>query len=160
MMGSRLSDLLNAQSLDNLVEFLLEEGDVLRMHLGQEEQIRGKNPGDDGRNKYFIVLGKDSEGNAVGFVVINSEINKNLPQEKKDMHYELKPEKYAFLNGRKRFVDCSAFRVIEKHKFNRLFSQSRKGRIEADDLKLIRTAVATWKDTPKNTVKRFGLDKE
>lgn len=46
-----------------------------------------KNKGDDGRKKYFIVIGKDQEGNAIGFVLINSEVNPHLPACRKERAY-------------------------------------------------------------------------
>jgi len=45
--------------------------------LIKEEGIIPKNKGDEGRKKFFVVVGKDQEGNAIGFVLVNSEINKN-----------------------------------------------------------------------------------
>ena len=59
------------------------------MHLGKEENIKGKKPGDDGRNKYFVVLGHDLDGNAIGVVIIDTEINPNLPPRRQQMHYQL-----------------------------------------------------------------------
>lgn len=156
-MGGKLSDLLGEDSLGRLVDSAVSEGDVYRMHLGEEEDVKAKHKGDDGRNKYFIVLGHDCEGNAIGLVLINSNINACLPQKRKDMHYELSPDKYAFLNGRKRYVDCSDFKVIAKNKFARLFGGSAKGKIEDEDLRLIRQAVATYEDTPKVMIRRFSL---
>ena len=35
----------------------------------------------------FVVVGKDKEGNAIGFVLINSEINKHLPECRRKLHY-------------------------------------------------------------------------
>lgn len=158
-MGGKLSDLLGEDALGRLVENSVSEGDVYRMHLGDEENVRAKHEGDDGRNKYFVVLGHDNEGNAIGLVLINTKINTSLPQKRKDMHYELRAEKYDFLNGRKRYVDCSDFKIIAKSKFTGLFGGSAKGKIEDDDLRLIREAVATYEDTPKVMIHRFGLDR-
>ena len=62
-----LKDILSSTSIENLKASQAVEGSVIRMHLGANEGVKGKNPGDDGRNKYFVVLGHDSEGNAIGF---------------------------------------------------------------------------------------------
>ena len=51
--------------------------------------VKGKNVGDVGRNKYFVVLGHDTEGNAIGFVLIDSHINPYLPNKRKDAHYKI-----------------------------------------------------------------------
>ena len=74
------------------------------------EGIIPKNKGDEGRKKFFVVVGKDQEGNAIGFVLINSEINKHLPESRRKLHYLLKASEYEFLGDQDRFVDCSDFK--------------------------------------------------
>lgn len=143
-MGS-IADRLSGKQKERLVTSSLSEGEVFRMHLGDEENVKGKNSGDDGRNKYFIIIGHDSEGNAIGFVLIDTQINPYLPDKRKDMHYPLSAKKYTFLEGINRFVDCSDFKIISNKKFTELFGKdSLKGRIQADDLSYIKTAVAEY----------------
>ena len=67
----------NNNQLQNLLLDTVEEGEVYRLCLTKEEGIIPKSKGDEGRKKFFVVVGKDQEGNAIGFVLINSEINKN-----------------------------------------------------------------------------------
>ena len=67
----------NNHQLQNLLLDTVEEGEVYRLCLTKEEGIIPKNKGDEGRKKFFVVVGKEQEGNAIGFVLINSEINKN-----------------------------------------------------------------------------------
>lgn len=66
----------NDNQLQNLLLDTVEEGEVYRLCLTKEEGIIPKNKGDEGRKKFFVVVGKDQEGNAIGFVLVNSEINK------------------------------------------------------------------------------------
>lgn len=156
-MGS-IADRLSGKQKERLVTSSLSEGEVFRMHLGDEENVKGKNSGDDGRNKYFIIIGHDSEGNAIGFVLIDTQINPYLPDKRKDMHYPLPAKKYTFLEGINRFVDCSDFKIISNKKFTELFGKdSLKGRIQADDLSYIKTAVAEYEDASPKLLKRFGL---
>lgn len=70
-----LKELLSSESIENLTASQAVEGAVFRMHLGEDEGVKGKNPGDEGRNKYFVVLGHDSEGNAIGFVLVDTVVN-------------------------------------------------------------------------------------
>lgn len=72
--------------LHNLLLDTVEEGEVYRLCLTKEEGIIPKNKGDEGRKKFFVVVGKDQEGNAIGFVFINSEINKHLPESRRKLH--------------------------------------------------------------------------
>lgn len=156
-MGS-IADWLSGKQKERLVSSSLSEGEVFRMHLGDEENVKGKNSGDDGRNKYFIIIGHDSEGNAIGFVLIDTQINPYLPDKRKDMHYPLSAKKYTFLEGINRFVDCSDFKIISNKKFTELFGKdSLKGRIQADNLSYIKTAVAEYEDASPKLLKRFGL---
>ena len=137
---------------------LVGVGEVYRMHLDVEERVKGKLPDDEGRNKYFIVLGRDLEGNALGVVLINSTINPALPLRRQQLHYPLAAEKYAFLNGKKRFVDCSDLKEISAKRFKELFRNDKaKGMIEAEDLNLIREAVIGYEDVSPKLLKRFGL---
>ena len=67
----------------NMLTFI---SDIYRLCLTKEEGIIPKNKGDEGRKKFFVVVGKDQEGNAIGFVLINSEINKHLPESRRKLH--------------------------------------------------------------------------
>lgn len=49
-------------------------GDVYLLNLDPSNGITPKND-DASRNKFFIVLGFDKEGNVIGGLVINSKIN-------------------------------------------------------------------------------------
>ncbi len=67
---ANIGDLLSEESFNMLIEKVCNEGAVFRMPLSVEEGVRDKNVGDDGRTKYFVVLGYDNDGNAIGFVLI------------------------------------------------------------------------------------------
>lgn len=156
-----LADLLSKEVIEKLTISSVQAGDVFRMHLGEEEKVIGKNLGDDGRNKYFVVLGYDLEGNAFGVILIDTNINPVLPQKRKDMHYPLLASKYDFLEGINRFVDCSDLKVISGNRFVQLFGADKaKGTIHDEDLSLIKTAVASYEDASPKLLKRFGLIKK
>lgn len=57
------------------------------------------------------------------FVLINSEINKHLPESRRKLHYLLKASEYEFLGDQDRFVDCSDFKRFLRHSqiFEQLF---------------------------------------
>lgn len=152
-----IGDLLTNAQKGDIIEKSLEVGDVYRMKLTKEEGVIPKDPMDDSRNKYFIIIGKDIEGNAIGFVLINSNINSDLQQIIKDLHYPIQSTKYSFLK-KNRFVDCSKLKTIEKAKFSSLFDGSKsKGKIEHDDLEYI---IGTLQSSPlikPKQLKRFGL---
>lgn len=71
--GDLLGDLA-----DKLTQTSINIGDVHLLNLDQNNGITPKS-GDTTRNKFFIVLGFDNEGNVIGGLVINSKINYKLP---------------------------------------------------------------------------------
>jgi len=60
----------------------------------------------------------DQEGNVIGGLVINSNINYNLPSSVTDYHLPLKVEQCPFLKHNS-FVNCSKIIVASKTKFTK-----------------------------------------
>lgn len=156
---ANLKDILSSASLENLTSSQAVEGSVFRMHLGAKEGVKGKNSGDDGRNKYFVVLGHDSEGNAIGFVLVDTNINPNLPIKRQKAHYKILAKDNAFLDGVDRYVDCSDFKVISKKRFAELFGKEKaKGTVDAASLTTIKKMTSNYEDASPKMLKRFGLE--
>ena len=97
------------------------------------------------------MLGHDSEGNAIGFVLVDTVVNPNLPQRRKDAHYKILASNNTFLNGVDRFVDCSDFKLISRKRFSELFGK------EAADLAAVKKMTAEYEDASPKILKRFGL---
>lgn len=154
-----IGDLLgDGNQFQNLLIEAVEEGDVYRLKLSKEEGVVPKNAGDEARKKYFVVIGKDEQGNAIGFVLINSDINQHLPECRRRLHYLLKASEYDFLDNQDRYVDCSDFKSISKKRFSELFSSDKmKGKVNATDLVEIKKFICSYENVSKNTLKRFGL---
>ena len=72
-----IGDLLG-NAANELLQSSINVGDVYLLNLDPSNGITPKN-NDATRNKFFIVLGFDNEGNVIGGLVINSKINYNLP---------------------------------------------------------------------------------
>lgn len=148
----------NNSQLSDLLLNSVEEGDVYRFRLTPEEGVVPKNEGDVERNKYFIVVGKDKEGNAFGFVLINTNVNPHLPECRRKLHYLLNASDYEFLNGQDRFVDCSDFKKISKERFSEVFSGDKmKGHINENDMAAIKEAICSYENISVKMLKRFGL---
>lgn len=81
---------------DKLTQDKIEVGSVYLISLDQQNGITPKNS-DLTRDKFFIVLGFDQEGNVIGGLVINSNINYNLPSSVTDYHLPIKVEQCPFL---------------------------------------------------------------
>lgn len=59
----KLADFLSKSELDNIAKQAIRIGDVYRIEMNRANGITPK-AGDDSRNKFFVVLGFDAEGNA------------------------------------------------------------------------------------------------
>lgn len=140
---------------DSLIRRIISVGDVHKLPLIPIEGITPKD-GKSYRDKYFIVLGFDHVGNAIGGVVINSNINNNLPSIITDYMLKIKVSQCSFLKHDS-FVNCSHLIIVSKDKFNR---NTFVGSIEENSL--INSIIGAVTESPtvsKHLLKEFGLIK-
>ena len=153
-----LSDMLSETDKSKLIASTIKVGSVYRMKLTAAEGVIPKKKEDTSRNKYFVVIGIDKEGNGIGFVLINTEINPNLTEEVKLLHYPILHKNYPFLENTNRFVDCNKIKRITREKFDSLFSvDSEAGQLNEEDLNFI---FCTIKESPTITTKellKYGI---
>lgn len=145
----KLFDALNEEELARLATQTVSVGDVYEITMTEANGIRPK-PGDKSRDKYFVVLGFDSDGVAYGGVIINSNINKNLPGHLKMYHMPLKKSKYSFLRYDS-FVDCLQLKTAYPNKFN---EWRFLGKIDEFDVGLI---IGTIKESPRESAEHLAL---
>lgn len=148
----KISDTLSGEELSRLASRTVRIGDVYEIKMTEANGIKPK-PGDKSRNKYFVVLGFDSNGIAYGGVIINSQINKNLPGYIKMYHMPIRQSKYPFLRYDS-FVDCVQLKMAYPHKFN---EWDYLGEIDERDVELI---IGTIKESPRESAEhlaQFGL---
>lgn len=148
-----LGDLLG-KTANDLMQLSIKIGDVHLLQLDPTNGITPKN-GDVARNKFFIVLGFDNEGNVVGGLVINSKINYNLPPTITDYQLPITVTQCPFLQHNS-FVNCSKIIVAKRTNFNR---DTYRG--EISDSGLMRLIIDTMKESPtvnKKQLKDFGIN--
>lgn len=148
----KISDALNEDELSRLAKVTVKVGDVYKITMTEANGIKPK-PGDCSRDKFFVVLGFDAEGVAYGGVIINSQINRNLPAHIKMYHMPVKQSKYSFLRYDS-FVDCVQLKRAYPHKFN---EWDYMGEMDEYDVGLI---TATIKASPRESAEhlaRYGL---
>lgn len=152
-----LGDMLPEAHKDALISTVIKRGAVYRMKLTKEEGVIPKNPGDVDRNKYFVVLGFDDVGNAIGFLLINTLASKYLSIDTQRLQYPIYPQKYSFLK-KIRYVDCSEIKSIRMDKFNSLFSAEKDfGFIDNEDMDMIIDCVKNSPAITPKMLKRFGI---
>lgn len=149
-----IGDILGEKA-DLLAREVIGIGDVHILPLTSKEGITPKD-GQSSRNKYLIVLGFDNDGNMIGGVVVNSNINYNLPSSITDYLMPVTVHQCPFLHYDS-FINCSHLVVVKKGKFN---SRTFVGKIE--DEELMSMIVGTITESPqvnKQQLKEFGIVK-
>lgn len=149
---TRLFETLNNDSIKAIAKNTVKVGVVYRIKMDERNGVKPK-AGDKSRNKYFIVLGFDSEGNAYGGVIINSEINPNIPQSMKNCHLHIECSKYSFLNHDS-YVDCSKLKKVNIEKFGKW---QYLGFFSLEDVQLITRTIQGSPNETKEHLAMFGL---
>ena len=139
--------LINNTALENV-----KIGDVYYIEMSQTDGITPKD-GYNTRDKFFVVLGFDCQGNIYGGVVINSNINQHLPTIVKQYHMPILCEKYEFLSYDS-FVNCSQLMTATPAK---LLQGDKVGEIQKEDINLIIATVCDYPNANKEKLRRFGL---
>lgn len=145
-------DLLG-DTADKLTQNSINIGDVHLLNLDQNNGITPKS-GDTTRNKFFIVLGFDNEGNVIGGLVINSKINYKLPPSVTDYQLPVSVEQFPFLEHNS-FINCSKIIVAKRSKFNKTTYRG-----EISDTEMMELIINTVKESPtvnKMQLKEFGI---
>ena len=138
---------------DELTQNSINIGDVHLLNLDQNNGITPKS-GNTTRNKFFIVLGFDNEGNVIGGLVINSKINYKLPPSVTDYQLPVSVEQFPFLEHNS-FINCSKIIVAKRSKFNKTTYRG-----EISDIEMMELIINTVKESPtvnKMQLKEFGI---
>lgn len=149
---TNFGDLLGDMA-DELTQNSINIGDVHLLNLDQNNGITPKS-GDTTRNKFFIVLGFDNEGNVIGGLVINSKINYKLPPSVTDYQLPVSVEQFPFLEHNS-FINCSKIIVAKRSKFNKTTYRG-----EISDTEMMELIITTIKESPtvnKMQLKEFGI---
>ncbi|EFN91249.1 hypothetical protein HMPREF9018_0944 [Prevotella amnii CRIS 21A-A] len=138
--------------IDKAVSDEVRLGDVYKIELSKADGIIPKN-GYDTRDKFFVVLGFDEQGNVYGGILFNSKINQNLPTLIKDYHIPISAKAYPFLSHDS-FLNCTKiFSATSTH----LMKGEKLGTINTTDFELIRSTVCGYPNANPHKLKSFGL---
>lgn len=143
---------ITGEKLKKLLTNTIEVGDVYRVKMTARDGITPKED-DDSRNKFFVVLGFDDQGNIYGGVIINSNINQNVPQSVKDYHMPISCKKYKFLIHDS-FVNCANLKTKPMSDF---VGSQKLGKMDDDDVELITETIKNSPNEKKAKLKQFGL---
>ncbi len=139
---------------DKIVQESIKAGDIhLLRNLDKSNGITPKK-GDKARDKFFVVLGFDEEGNVIGGLVINSNVNYNLPSYITDYLMPVTTKQLPFLNYDS-FIDCSKIITANRSKFTK---DTYRGTVP--DEEMFNLIISTVKESPtvnKKQLSEFGI---
>lgn len=149
---TNIGDLLGNYA-DKLVQDSINVGDVHMVVLDENDGITPKN-GETTRNKFFVVLGFDANGNVIGGLVINSKLNPKLPSLVTDYYLPVTVKQCPFLQHDS-FINCSVLIRANRQKFNKTTFRG-----TVSDADLMHQIVEAVKESPtanKKMLKDFGI---
>lgn len=109
--------------------------------------------GDKYRNKYFVILGVDSNGNAFGGVIFNSRVNPKVPLQHRLYHFPISGHSYSFLKYNS-FIDCSTLMTVQ---VSALSKTTFCGTLSEEHLDSVLTSVRECGTIPAFKLKRYGI---
>jgi hypothetical protein len=150
------TDLEGSRQKKTVTENDFSVGTILYMSLDVSDGITPKDGFFD-RKKYFVVIGITPEGNAVGALLINSNINPHViyTEELICCQYPVKQSDYPAILEYNSYIDCSEIFEIGKEKIKKYGVV--KGYLTEQDKELI---IHFLKETEVISVKekkRYGL---
>lgn len=130
-------------------------GSVFRVECFPEDGVTPKGEGDTSRHKYIVIVGIDKAGNYIGATLINTNINENYKHIIGKYQREIHPERYKFLGGQSRFVNCYEMKPFPKERI--LEKATFIATLEEEDMQAIKELVKSSPITDRITIKRFNL---
>lgn len=148
----KFGDFFKKDEVAKLANENVARGDTFLMRMDSSNGIVPK-PGDSSRNKFFIVLGKHTDGSIFGGVVINSAINRNIPAGRQRLLMPIKCSKYIFLDHDS-YVDCSNLKTARPEEYN---NWQYKGMVSDEDVNLIIGTLVDSEYETREKLNRFGI---
>ena len=133
---------------------MIRPGSVFRMPLTEEDGITPKG-GYSTRVKYFVIAGVDKEGNYVGVSLINTDVNIRFARMIAPFQLCIYPDRYSFLNGKYRYVDCYSIKHINRL---RILQEAKYiAQLEEMDLDKVKRLLKASPTMDAKTIQQYGL---
>lgn len=131
----------------------LQVGDVHFVPMSEENGITPKD-GHTSRNKFFIILGFDGRGNAIGGVVINSKVNSRMGYLFTDYLMPISTEQCPCLRHNS-FVNCTKIKSIKVDVLNQ---HTYRCSLDEEFVQIIKDTLLESPTTNHALNKEFGLE--
>lgn len=150
-----LKEAVEAQTVTVKSRDDLNIGDIVYQNMDRNDGLT-LNKGYDTRNKIFVIVGKKSNGEAVGMCLINSEFKGDA--EKQKFQYTIKKENYPDVEvlTKDSPLDCSKLFPMKARKSVAVKAEI-VGHLTEEDFKAVRTLVASCGFIARHDKKVFHI---
>lgn len=148
---SEISEASRVKSKDNL-----HVGDILCLEMDEKDGLKLRG-GYKTRNKFVVVVGINSKGDAIGALLINSEIDytKDTP-ELKPFQYPMKQEKYPEILDYDSWLDCTDLFLLKSRKIVAKKAEY-KCRLQDDDFPMVMDLVKGYEGIDRHLKVKYGI---
>lgn len=148
---SEMSEEARIKSRDDL-----HVGDILSLEMDKKDGLKLKGAYKT-RDKYVVVIGKNSKGDAIGALLINSDIDyaKNTP-ELKPYQYALKQEKYPEILDYDSWLDCTDLFLLKSRKIVAKKAEY-KCKLQEEDYPKVTELVKNYDGIDKRVKVKYGI---
>lgn len=138
-----------------LKKSVIKVGSIFRMVFYPQDGITPKGENAVNRTKYFAIVGVDSEGRYIGAAIINTNANINYAHKIAVYQHCIYPDKYEFLDGKYRYVDCYRLRELETQRIieNGEYADS----LDDEDISKIRELIKSSPTIDRSTIEQYNL---
>ena len=151
LLRSEISEETRVKSKDDL-----HVGDILSLEMDEKDglKLRGKYKT---RNKFIVVIGINSKGDAIGALLINSEIDytKDTP-ELKPYQYPMNQEKYPEILDYDSWLDCTDLFLLKSRKIIAKKAEL-KCKVQVDDFHKVIGLVRDYEGIDKHIKVKYGI---
>lgn len=134
----------------------LHVGDILSLEMDENDGLKLRG-GYKTRDKFVVVIGINSKGDAIGALLINSEIDytKDTP-ELKPFQYPMKQEKYPEILDYDSWLDCTDLFLLKSRKIVAKKAEF-KCRVQDDDFPKVIGLVRNYEGIARHIKVKYGI---
>lgn len=132
-----LCDQLSQLSLNIASDLIIRPGGIFRLRFYIRDGITPKFPGEEFRDKFFVVLGIDDDKNLIGFLFVNTNDHKDYGPAYNDLQKKILKSDYSFLDHDS-YIDCSELQKMKIERFSDALSRGTCDVLTQNDLDIVR----------------------
>ncbi len=146
---------MQLKDIESLKTMQIRAGSIFKVVFYRKDGVMPKGFGETSRLKYFVIVWVDEEGNFVATSLINTSVNINLAHVIAPYQYCIYPDKYEFLDGQYRYIDCYMVKILPKSRIE--CEAEYIGVLEDEDLERVKSLLYRSPVIGKDIIESFHI---